>query len=339
MIHYYITNASSRPLPFTTELCKGMETLVYICIACLVTLTVLWAGHHEWVSRRRRRSSPLPPGPFPLPILGNLPQLMIAGAAQHRYFASLAKKYGPIFCIQLGSKPVIVVSSSSLARAILHTHDKTFAGRPPLPNMRLLVGDKYGDKMLAFLPYGNEWQETRKLYIHHLFSPRRIEEFHSGIISHEIHRLIHTRLIPATNSGDAIDLTACTQNLVEDIICRAVMSRRPESFINESTTKAMARASFTQGLHEFEQLVGAPLISEFSPFLLLLDYNTKASMKKWKSWFDDFMEHIINEWEKDPLCNEECSPDMLGIFMSSENKLRRGLIKTLLMEVFFAGIG
>ena len=104
-------------------------------------------------------------------------------------------------------------------------------------------------------------------------------------------------------------------------------------------TKAMARSSFTQGLHEFEQLVGAPLISEFSPFLLLLDYNTKASMKKWKSWFDDFMEHIINEWEKDPLCNEECSPDMLGIFMSSENKLRRGLIKTLLMEVFFAGIG
>ena len=117
------------------------------------------------------------------------------------------------------------------------------------------------------------------------------------------------------------------------------MSRRPKSFINESMTKAMARLSFfTQGLHEFEKLLGAPLISEFSPFLELLDYNTKASMKKWKSWFEDFMECIINEREKDPLCNEKCSQDMPVIFMSPENKLSRGLIKTLLMELFFAGI-
>ena len=152
------------------------------------------------------------------------------------------------------------------------------------------------------------------------------------------HRCTWTCLIPANNAGDAIDLTACIQNLIEDIICRAVMSGRPESFINDSMTKAMARSSFTQGLHEFEKLLGAPLISEFSPFLELLDYNTKASMKKWKSWFEDFMECIINEREKDPLCNEKCSQDMLVIFMSPENKLSRGLIKTLLMELFFAGI-
>ena len=280
------------------------------------------------------RSSRLPPGPFPFPILGNLPQLMIAGAAQHRYFASLAKKYGPIFCIQLGSKPVIVVSSSSLARVILHTHDKTFASRPPLPNMRLLVGDKYGDKMLAFLPYGNEWQEIRKLYVHHLFSPRRIEEFQSEIISHEIRRLIENRLIPASNAGDVVDLTTYTQNLVEDIICRIVMSRRPESFVDRSTTETMARSSFTRRLHEFEKLVGAPLISEFSPVLRLLDYNTKASMKKWKSWFDDSMERIIKEREeKDPppLGKEGSSQDMLDMLMLPENKLSRGLIKTLLM--------
>ena len=130
-----------------------METLlsflVYICIASLVTLALivaaLWAGH-EW------RRGLLPPGPLPFPVVGNIPHLMMAGATQHRYLAGLAKKYGPIFLLRLASTPMIVVSSPSLARMLLHTHDKTFASRPRSPQAKLLFGHKFGEKLVAFLP-------------------------------------------------------------------------------------------------------------------------------------------------------------------------------------------
>ena len=243
--------------------------LVYICIASLVTLAVivalLWAGH-EW--RRRRRRSLLPPGPLPFPVLGNIPHLMMAGTTQHRYLAGLAKKHGPIFLLRLGSRPLIVVSSPSLAHALLHTHDKTFASRPPSPQIRLLVGHELGEKWVTFLPYSNEWKAARKAYIDHIFAPHRIEEFHSGIVYHEIRRLIQTRLIPASNAGHAINLTACIGNLMVDIVCCIIDRLRPECF-TKSTLICRQR------IEELGELLAAPLMSEFLPSLGFLDYKIK----------------------------------------------------------------
>ena len=306
-----------------------METLlslVYICIACLVVAT-LWAVGHEWMRRRRRRhnSSLLPPGPFAFPVVGNIPHLMMAGAARrHRYLAGLAKKYGPIFLLRLASRPVIVVSSPSLAHALLHTHDKTFASRPPSPQIRLLVGHEFGEKWVAFLPYSDEWKAARKAYIDHIFAPHRIEEFHSGIVYHEIRRLIQTRLIPASNAGHAINLTACIGNLMVDIMCCIIDRLRPECF----TKSTMCR----QRIEELGELLAAPLIGEFLPSLGFLDYSTKASMKKWHSWFDDFTEQFIAEREeKGVVSSKELVKDMLDVLLLPENKLSRGLVKARIM--------
>ena len=191
-----------------------MITLPYIFLVPSITLVVVWITH-AWVKRRLEK---LPPGPFPIPILGNLLHLIIAGTTRHRYFATLAKEFGPIFFLQLGSIPVIIVSSPTIAHKLLHTHDKTFASRPPFTNARLLMGEEYGAKAVTFLPYSDEWKEARKLYINQLFSPRRIGEFQCEIILPEIRRLIETRLVPASESGDSINLTTCIGNLVEDII-------------------------------------------------------------------------------------------------------------------------
>ncbi|XP_027117188.2 norfluorocurarine oxidase isoform X2 [Coffea arabica] len=69
----------------------------------------------------------LPPSPPKLPIIGNLHQL---GQFPHRSLQSLSRKYGPLMLLELGSKPMLVVSSSNAACQILKTHDLSFASRP-----------------------------------------------------------------------------------------------------------------------------------------------------------------------------------------------------------------
>jgi Cytochrome P450 len=108
----------------------------------------------------RKRSAPLPPGPTGLPLVGSLPFL---DPSLHTYFADLSKKYGPIFSLQLGSKLAVVVSSSSLARAILREHDNIFANRD-VPAAALVVA--YGGNDIAWNPIGPTLRMLRRICVH-----------------------------------------------------------------------------------------------------------------------------------------------------------------------------
>ncbi|KAF2298773.1 hypothetical protein GH714_027277 [Hevea brasiliensis] len=93
--------------------------------------------------RRQRKNDPqLPPGPPALPIIGNLHML---GKLPHRSLHQLAKKYGPIMSMRLGSVPAIVVSSPQAAELFLKTHDLLFASRPMLQaSLYMSYGNKGG---------------------------------------------------------------------------------------------------------------------------------------------------------------------------------------------------
>ncbi|KAL8124832.1 hypothetical protein AgCh_012477 [Apium graveolens] len=70
------------------------------------------------------RGKKLPPGPFQLPIIGNLTKL---GKLPHQSLANLAKLYGPIMHLQLGRVTTIVISSSTLAQQVLQKQDLVFS--------------------------------------------------------------------------------------------------------------------------------------------------------------------------------------------------------------------
>ena len=91
-------------------------TLLALYLAVYIASTI-WQNRH------------LPPGPFPFPVLGNL--LSISQDQPYRDFANMAKKYGKLFRIQMGSKKAVVINSYEIAREALLTKAKDFAGRPP----------------------------------------------------------------------------------------------------------------------------------------------------------------------------------------------------------------
>ncbi|GLJ31828.1 hypothetical protein SUGI_0640430 [Cryptomeria japonica] len=93
------------------------------------------------------RKMKLPPGPRPWRLIGNLHLL---GTLPHQVLTKLAKKYGSIMFLRLGSIPTVVVSSLAMAKEFLKTHDLVFATRAYSIFGRYVC---YDHKDVAFGPY------------------------------------------------------------------------------------------------------------------------------------------------------------------------------------------
>jgi len=95
----------------------------------LLVITSLWATILIFILRKlnqTRNSTKLPPGPYPLPIIGNILEL---GKNPHKALTRLSQNYGPIMTLKLGSITTIVISSPQVAKQALHENSRIFSNR------------------------------------------------------------------------------------------------------------------------------------------------------------------------------------------------------------------
>ncbi|PON33951.1 Cytochrome P450, E-class, group I [Trema orientale] len=138
---------------------------------------------------RRKHVRKLPPGPRPLPIIGNLHMLT---TLPHRGLQNLAKKYGPIMSLWLGQVPTVVVSSPEAAELFLKTNDTVFASRPKLCTLQLLSASK-------------------------------IEPF-AAVRGEEVGSLVEW-LKGAAAAREAVDVSRKVGELIADLSCRIILGR------------------------------------------------------------------------------------------------------------------
>ncbi|KAL7585201.1 hypothetical protein Lser_V15G43093 [Lactuca serriola] len=118
------------------------------------------------------KKQPLPPGPYPWPIVGNLFQM---GKIPHIRLAEMAQVHGPLMTLRLGQQITIVGSSASAASEILKTHDHLLAGRD-VP--RLLQGKEsivHNMNLVFSSGTGDGWRKIRNLYASKIFSSKALE--------------------------------------------------------------------------------------------------------------------------------------------------------------------
>ena len=125
-------------------------------------------------------SLPAPPGPrkWALPILGNLPYLMFMTrrVPLHQALYKMSKHYGPLMELRLGkAQRMLVVSSSSAARLILHTHDKIFSSRAPNIAGSIFQGSPPNNISLA--DPGPKWRLLYRISTNQLFAPNCLLAF------------------------------------------------------------------------------------------------------------------------------------------------------------------
>ncbi|XP_076786307.1 cytochrome P450 2S1 isoform X2 [Arvicanthis niloticus] len=98
----------------------------------------------------------LPPGPTPLPLLGNL--LQLRPGALYSGLLRLSKKYGPVFTVYLGPwRRVVVLVGHDAVREALGGQAEEFSGRGTLATL-----DKTFDGHGVFFANGERWKQLRK---------------------------------------------------------------------------------------------------------------------------------------------------------------------------------
>ncbi|CAI8610127.1 unnamed protein product [Vicia faba] len=297
--------------------------IVFITIAASILI-------YKLLNLISKPSSPLPPGPTPWPIVGNLPHM---GPVPHHALAALALKHGPLMHLRLGFVDVVVAASASVAEQFLKVHDANFSSRPPNSGAKYIA---YNYQDLVFAPYGPRWRLLRKLSYVHMFSSRALDNF-SHIRQEEVARLIRNLSSSgskAANLGQMLNV--CTTNA----LARVMIGRR---VFNDGNSGCDPRADeFKSMVVELMALAGVFNVGDFVPALEWLDLQgVQAKMKKLHKRFDAFLTSIIGDHK---VSKSEKHNDLLSTLLSLKekvdedgDKLNDTEIKALLLNMFTAG--
>ncbi|XP_056193558.1 cytochrome P450 2W1 isoform X1 [Falco biarmicus] len=129
-------------------------TALFICGGCVLLLAAAL-----YVLKVFKQSAlNLPPGPFPLPVIGNLHLLDIR--RQDKSLMKISEKYGPVFTVHLGLQKVVVLTGYEAVKdALLNTAD-VFADRPAIPIFHHI---QHGNGV--FFSSQELWKTTRRFTV------------------------------------------------------------------------------------------------------------------------------------------------------------------------------
>uniref|UniRef100_A0A8C3FY36 Cytochrome P450 n=1 Tax=Chrysemys picta bellii TaxID=8478 RepID=A0A8C3FY36_CHRPI len=96
-----------------------------------------------------------PPGPKPLPIIGNLHIMDLK--RPYWTMLELSKKYGPVFSIQMGCQKMVVLAGYETVKEALVNQADAFAERPKVPVLEE-ISKGYG----VLFSHGNNWKVMRR---------------------------------------------------------------------------------------------------------------------------------------------------------------------------------
>ncbi|XLU75666.1 hypothetical protein S245_034719, partial [Arachis hypogaea] len=253
-----------------------------------------------------RPSLPLPPGPKPWPVIGNLPHL---GPVPHHAIAALAKVHGPLMHLRLGMVDVVVAASAKVAEQFLKVHDANFSSRPPNAGAKYIA---YNYQDLVFAPYGPRWRMLRKISSLHLFSAKALDDF-KHLRQGEVARLTKN-IASSTNTSKAVNLGQLLNVCTTNALARVMIGRR---VFNDGNGGCDPRADeFKSMVVEVMVLAGVFNIGDFIPCLEWLDLQgVQAKMKRLHKRFDSFLTSIVEEHKKNPNKSEN-HKDMLSTLLS-----------------------
>ncbi|XP_049711275.1 cytochrome P450 2C42-like isoform X1 [Elephas maximus indicus] len=225
--------------------------LAVVLVLCLSSLLLfsLWKQSYG--------KGKLPPGPTPLPIIGNSLQLNFKNISKSLH--DLSKTYGPVFTLYLGMKPTVVLHGYEAVKEALIDQGEEFSGRGSFP-----VSEKFLFFCLTGVVFSNGkmWKETRR------FSLMTLRNFGMGKRSIEdrvqeeacclVEELRKTKASPY----DPTFILGCAPcNVICSIIFQNRFDYTDQDFLN-----------LIGKLNENIQILSSPWVQVCNSFPLFIDY-------------------------------------------------------------------
>ncbi|KYM93624.1 PREDICTED: cytochrome P450 18a1 [Cyphomyrmex costatus] len=243
--------------------------LVFVSVA-LITVKLI-----DYLRYNRK----LPPGPWGLPLCGYLPFFK---EALHLQFNDLAKKYGSIFSVSLGSELTVVMSDYRIIRDSFRREE--FTGRPHNDFMNILDG--YG----IINSEGSLWKDQRK-FLHNklknlgmtFLNGKNLE----SKIKHEV-KVFLERL--EMKHGVPTSLTSSLAVAISNVICSITMGLR--FYHGDPKFKR-----FMDLINEGFKLFAKVTFANYIPILRYIPWNNgiRNKIEQNRSEMADFFQEVINE--------------------------------------------
>ncbi|WCJ19580.1 Cytochrome P450 726A27 [Euphorbia peplus] len=268
---------------------------------------------------------PPPPGPWKLPLLGNIHQLV--GSPPHHRLRDLAKTYGPVMSIQLGELSTVIISSPEAAKQVLKTQDPIFADRPISLAAKIL---NYNGNDLVFGSYGDQWRQLKKICILELLSAKRVQSF-KAVREDEVSNFISSVGLKA---GSSINLTHMLFALANSITARISIGK------NCKNQEHLLRV--IDGIFEAS---GGFSVADVFPSLQFVDFvsGIKRKLERLRHEMDQILEGIIDEHKTSRGVVQAESENLLDVLLDLQENgnlhvpLSDDNIKGTLLDMFAAG--
>nr|AUD09043.1 cytochrome P450 family 2 subfamily B [Neotoma albigula] len=187
-----------------------MEPSVLLLLALLVGFVLLLVRGYP------KSHGHLPPGPRPLPLLGNLLQMDRGGLLKS--FMRIREKYGDVFTVHLGPRPVVMLYGTEAIREALVDQAEAFSGRGTVAVIKPVI-EEYG----MIFSNGERWKVLRRFALATMrdfgMGKRSVEER----IQEEAQCLVEEL---KKSQGAPLDPTFLFQCITSNIICSIVFGER-----------------------------------------------------------------------------------------------------------------
>ncbi|KAK6918486.1 Cytochrome P450 [Dillenia turbinata] len=202
-------------------------------------------------------SGQLPPGPRPYPLIGNILEL---GARPHESLANLAKTYGPLMSLKLGTVTTIIVSSSRAAKEVLHKNDQSFAHRTLLDVVRAL--DHHRSSVI-WSDADSKWRNLRKICNTEIFSIQKLDAS-QDLRQKKIQELLDY-VDQCCHTGQPVQIGRAAFTTALNLLSNSIFSSDLSSHASESSQE------FKNVVWGIMEVAGRPNLADFFPALRSID--------------------------------------------------------------------
>ncbi|NXC11113.1 CP2K1 protein, partial [Orthonyx spaldingii] len=249
-----------------------------VLVFILAFLSILKTAGY-WNNQRQN----FPPGPRPLPIIGNL--LLFDLKRPYRTYLQLSKKYGPVFSVQMGNRKIVVISGYETVKEALVNQADAFAERPKIP----LFEDLTKGNGVIFA-HGENWKVMRR------FTLTTLRDFGMGkkaIEDRIVEEYGHLADTIASQEGKPFDASNIINAAVANIIVSILLGKRFDY-------KDSRFGRLIQLTNESMRLAGKPQIMVYNlfPYLGFLLRANKTILQNREEFHDylqaTFVENLKN---------------------------------------------
>ncbi|XP_004232064.1 geraniol 8-hydroxylase-like [Solanum lycopersicum] len=306
-----------------------MDYVVIIVGGLLLAWTLLQWIH--WVAISNGSNKKLPPGPIPLPLIGNLHN--IVGDQPHKSLARLAQIYGPMMSLRMGQITTVVISSSAVAKQVLQKQDLAFSSRT-IPDA--ICANNHHQFSVVFLPAASRWRSLRKILNSNMFSSNKLDAT-QHLRSQRMQDFIGY-CSKCSQTGESVNIGKAAFETMVNLLSNTIFSK------DVVDPYANSGKEFKDVIRSVLEESGKPNFADYFPLLKRID--PQGIRRRTGKHFDKLLHHIMKglideRLEKRRKSQNGSRTDFLQVMLNTSEEdpqaIDRDHIQHLCLDLFVAG--